>query len=560
MSAENNTVTFADLGLAPNISATVTSLGYTMPTPIQAQAIPALLAGKDLLGQAQTGTGKTAAFALPLLSNLDMYDRATQVLVMVPTRELAMQVADAFKEYGSGIDGLRVLAIYGGQSMVAQLQSLKRGAHIVVGTPGRVMDHIRRKTLKLNDLRAAVLDEADEMLKMGFIDDIQWILDCTPAEKQVALFSATMPAPIKAVAQKHLKNQTEVRIHNKTRTVDTIDQKYWFVEGLHKLDALSRLLEVESVDAAIVFVRTKTATLEIAEKLEARGFNCAALNGDVSQPLRERVVSRLKDGSLQIVIATDVAARGLDVDKISHVINYDIPNDSESYVHRIGRTGRAGRTGTAILFVSPREQKMLRIIEKATRQPITELTLPTAQELTEKRIQAFKAKVVRSISKPDMSFYTRIVQEVMQENDLSADAVAAALCMIAQKEKPLQVKDDRVAKSKRNSREDSGAQHRMRNGDRERTGSRRPRNGHNEPGMVTYRIEVGRNHGANPGCIVAAIAENAGIEGRHIGKIKLFDKHSMVDLPDGMPRNIFKQLQRAYVNNRPMKICMHSSM
>ncbi len=387
---------FQDLGLSAPLLKAVDEVGYEAPSSIQAAAIPPLLAGRDLLGQAQTGTGKTAAFALPLLSKLDL-DPHLQVLVLTPTRELALQVAEAMQTYARHLKGFHVLPIYGGADMGAQLRQLQRGVHAVVGTPGRVQDHLRRGTLKLDRLTAVVLDEADEMLRMGFLEEVEAILEHTPAEKQVALFSATLPEPIKRVARRYLRDPVEVKIATRTATVATVTQRYWPVTGVHKLDALTRILEVEDFDGMLIFVRTKVTTVELAEKLEARGFACSALNGDMNQALRERAVERLRKGQLDIVVATDVAARGLDVERISHVVNYDMPNDVESYVHRIGRTGRAGREGVAILFVAPREQHALRAIEKATRQAIDRMSLPTREDITGKRIAAFRRGLSPSV-------------------------------------------------------------------------------------------------------------------------------------------------------------------
>ena len=439
--SNETTITFDQLGLSTAIVSTLEAIGYKTPTAIQAASIPALLDGKDILGQAQTGTGKTAAFALPLLSNLNLRNKQPQVLVLAPTRELAIQVSEAFKSYSTGLKGFQGVPIYGGQSMSNQLRQLKNGAHVIVGTPGRVMDHIRRGSLKLDQLQAVVLDEADEMLKMGFIEDIEWILEHTPEQKQVALFSATMPDSIRRIARKHLNDAEEIKIKTKTRMVESISQSYWMVKGIHKLDALTRLLEVQDVDAAIIFARTKTATVEIAEKLEARGYSCAALNGDLNQSLRERTIDRLKKGDIDIIVATDVAARGIDVERVSHVVNYDIPRDTEAYVHRIGRTGRAGRSGTAILFVSPREKRLLQAIEKMTRQKIEELNLPSRQDVTAKRIKRFKDQVGMILKGQDLSLYQQITEEIAAEHEVSEAQAASALCFIAQKDSPFIIKE-----------------------------------------------------------------------------------------------------------------------
>ena len=431
---------FAELGLSEGLLKTLSEIGYETPSPIQAECIPVLLDGRDLIGQAQTGTGKTAAFALPLMEQIDVKLTKPQALVLTPTRELAIQVAEALQSYARNMPGFHVLPIYGGQSYTIQLKQLSRGAHIIVGTPGRVMDHLERKTLNLDHLKTMVLDEADEMLRMGFIDDVEWILERTPATHQTALFSATMPEQIRRVAQKYLVEPREIKIKSATATVAAIRQVYWQVSGMHKLDALTRILEVEdNFDAAIIFVRTKNATVELADKLSARGYAAAALNVDLNQQMRERVIEQLKSGALDIVVATDVAARGIDVPRVSHVVNYDIPYDTEAYVHRIGRTGRAGRTGNAILFVAPREVSMLRSIERATRSPIAPLTLPSRADVTNKRVADFKASVVEVLNAEGLDFFANIVSQIAEEQNVGAEEVAAALAMMAQKGKPLQI-------------------------------------------------------------------------------------------------------------------------
>ena len=431
------TIGFADLALSKPVLDALKRIGYEQPSPIQAEAIPHLLEDHDLIGTAQTGTGKTAAFALPLLSKIDLKNTHPQVLVLAPTRELAIQVAEAFKTYASEMKGFNVLPIYGGQAMDTQLRQLRRGVHVVVGTPGRVMDHLRRKTLQLDNLKTIVLDEGDEMLRMGFIDDVEWILEQTPAQRQVALFSATMPAPIRRVADKYLNAPKIVKIISKTSTVESIEQRFWMVSGLHKLDALTRILEVEDFDGIIMFVRTKALTVELAEKLEARGYSASAINGDMTQALRERTIGQLKKGQIDILVATDVAARGIDVQRISHVINYDIPYDTEAYVHRIGRTGRAGRTGKAILFVAPRERRLLRAIENATRQPIKPMDLPTRQQVNEKRSNQFKESITEALEHDNLNFFHQIIQSYLEENDVDPIQLAGALAFMAQKDKPL---------------------------------------------------------------------------------------------------------------------------
>ena len=531
---------FAELGLSEGLLKTLSEVGYETPSPIQAQCIPILLEGRDLIGQAQTGTGKTAAFALPLMEQIDVKLTKPQALVLTPTRELAIQVAEALQSYARHLPGFHVLPIYGGQSYTIQLKQLSRGAHVIVGTPGRVMDHLERKTLNLDHLKTMVLDEADEMLRMGFIDDVEWILERTPAQHQTALFSATMPEQIRRVAQKYLVEPCEIKIKSATATVAAIRQVYWQVSGMHKLDALTRILEVEEdFDAAIIFVRTKTATVELADKLAARGYAAAALNGDLNQQMRERVIEQLKSGALDIVIATDVAARGIDVPRVSHVVNYDIPYDTEAYVHRIGRTGRAGRTGNAILFVAPREIRMLRTIERATRSPIAPLTLPSRADVTNKRVSDFKQKVVEVLNAEGLDFFSNIVSQIAEEQNVGAEEVAAALAMMAQEGKPLQIGGEDPPPARHAAMDDSRRPASF--GDRERKPrfeerSERPRfedRGGDKPrfedrprrddrpsrtapagDMVRYRIDVGRDHGVQVKDIVGAIANEAGIESR----------------------------------------------
>lgn len=440
---------FKDLNLSAPLMQALDEIGYEMPTPIQIQAIPPLLQGLDILGHAPTGTGKTAAFALPLLSNLDLENNQVQVMTLTPTRELAIQVAEAFQRYASHIKGFHVLPIYGGQEYGGQIRQLKRGVHVVVGTPGRVMDHMRKGNLKLDGLQTLVLDEADEMLRMGFIEEVEWILDQTPARRQMALFSATMPTQVERIARKYLKDPQKISIEARTATAETIRQRYWQVSGLHKLDALTRILEVEPFDAVLMFVRTKVATTELAEKLEARGYAAAAMNGDMAQNQREQMIERFKKGSLDILVATDVAARGLDVDRISHVINYDIPYDTEAYIHRIGRTGRAGREGDAILFVAPRERRMLYAIEKATRQKITQLVLPTTETVNNKRIANFKQKISDTLAEGELAFMQSLIEQYRQEHDVPALEIAAALAKMSIGDQPLLLSADKAAPPRR---------------------------------------------------------------------------------------------------------------
>src|SRR5690606_33249789 len=522
MSADASPILFADLGLPESLLAALREVGYESPSPIQAATIPPLLAGRDVLGQAQTGTGKTAAFALPALARLDAAPGKPQVLVLAPTRELAIQVAEAFQKYAHHIPGFQVLPIYGGQHYGPQLHALKRGVHVVVGTPGRVIDHLERGSLDLSQLRMLVLDEADEMLRMGFIDDVEAVLKKTPETRQVALFSATMPAPIKRIAQTYLKDPVEVAIKAQTTTAANIRQRYWMVSGVNKLDALTRIMEAEPFDAMIVFARTKLGTEELAEKLAARGFSAAAINGDVEQKTRERTIQRLKDGQLDVLVATDVAARGLDVERISHVLNYDIPYDTESYVHRIGRTGRAGRSGEAILFVAPRERGMLRAIERATRQAIEQMNLPSVDAVNERRVAKFLEKIDGVLAGDDLSVFRDLVERYEQEKNVPAVEIAAALARLVQGKTPLllpkpavperefTVRPERRAEGPK-SKDGTSTSLRFAQGERPR--KERDPDAPQLP-MRTYRIEVGYQHGAQPGNIVGAIANEADLEAR----------------------------------------------
>ncbi|WP_211090117.1 DEAD/DEAH box helicase [Pseudothauera nasutitermitis] len=549
------TASFRDLDLPAALLSALTEVGYETPSPIQAACIPHLLAGHDLLGEAQTGTGKTAAFALPALARLDLNNNRPQVLVLAPTRELAIQVAEAFQKYAHHMPGFHVLPIYGGQSMVVQLRQLKRGAHVVVGTPGRIMDHLERGSLNLDGLRTLVLDEADEMLRMGFIDDVEWILEHTPAERQTALFSATMPEAIRRVAHQHLREPREVKIRAATSTVAAIRQRYWQVRGVDKLDALTRILEVEDdFDAAIVFVRTKTATVELADRLEARGHAAAALNGDMTQGLREQVIERLKGGSLDIVVATDVAARGIDVPRISHVINYDIPYDTEAYVHRIGRTGRAGRQGTAILFVAPRETRMLKTIERATRQPIEAISLPTREAVADRREAQFRQQIIETLEKEDLSFFAEVIARIEEEEGLDPHQIAAALAALATRERPLRIEESGRGWALATAPQDERRERAPRENRENREEILTRRRAFSEGLLTRYRIEVGRQHGVTPKEIVGAIANEGGIEGRYIGQIHLFDEYSTVELPKGLQGEMLGALKRIRVRQRPLAI------
>ncbi|WP_256645038.1 DEAD/DEAH box helicase [Thermomonas paludicola] len=556
MSADTAPVPFSDLGLPQSLLAALRDVGYESPSPIQAATIPPLLAGRDLIGQAQTGTGKTAAFALPALAQLNAAANKPQVLVLAPTRELAIQVAEAFQKYATHIPGFHVLPIYGGQSYQPQLSALKRGVHVVVGTPGRVIDHLDRGSLDLSALRCLILDEADEMLRMGFIDDVEAVLKKTPESRQVALFSATMPSQIKRIAQTYLKDPVEISIKSQTSTADNIRQRFWMVSGINKLDALTRILEAEPFDAMIVFARTKLGTDELAEKLAARGFSAAAINGDVDQKMRERTIQRLKDGQLDILVATDVAARGLDVDRISHVLNYDIPYDTESYVHRIGRTGRAGRKGEAILFVAPRERGMLGAIERATRQKIEQMNLPSVDAVNENRVAKFLGKIEGALAHEDLSVFRDLVERYEREKNVPAVEIAAALAKLVQGKTPLllpqPIKQERAFEP-RDARPVRDHGERPERPQRERS-ERAPREHGPEGGMQTYRIEVGHQHGVLPGNIVGAIANEADLEARFIGRIDIRDDFTLVDLPEGMPPELLAHLQGVRVASKPLRM------
>ncbi|WP_215399064.1 DEAD/DEAH box helicase [Rheinheimera oceanensis] len=559
----SDTVSFSQLMLPEAIVRAVTELGYETPSPIQAAAIPKLLAGEDVLGQAQTGTGKTGAFALPLLARLDPAQNDPQILVLAPTRELAIQVAEAFQAYARYMPAFHVLPLYGGQSYTNQLKSLKRGSQVIVGTPGRILDHLDRGTLKLDKLRAIVLDEADEMLRMGFIDDVQTIMDATPPGRQVAMFSATMPAPIRAIAQKHLKDAEEIKIASKTSTVERIKQSYVMLDGNQKLDALTRVLEGEEYDASIVFVRTKSATEEIAEKLGARGYAVACLNGDMNQAHRELTIRKMKANQLDIIVATDVAARGLDVERISLVVNYDIPYDSEAYVHRIGRTGRAGREGKAILFVSPRERRLLRTIEHATKQPIEKMSLPSGQVIEQRRIESFREQLAQTIETQNLSFFQDLINDWREKIDTTENDLAAALLYLAQKDQPLNVASQFPEIREPHARGERDDRPRRERSDRpERSGDRPDRGPRQRREMKgdyqTYRIEVGKEHGVRAGDIVGAIANEANIDSQFIGNIKLFDHFSTVELPAAIPNEIFQHLKKVYVRKQKLNITVDS--
>ncbi|PQQ31286.1 DEAD/DEAH family ATP-dependent RNA helicase [Photorhabdus luminescens] len=546
-------ISFADLGLSAPILSALEDLGYEKPSPIQQQCIPHLLNGRDVLGMAQTGSGKTAAFSLPLLHNINAELKAPQILVLAPTRELAVQVAEACADFSKHMRNVNVVALYGGQRYDVQLRALRQGPQIVVGTPGRLLDHLKRGTLDLSNLSGLVLDEADEMLRMGFIEDVENIMSQIPAEHQTALFSATMPEAIRRITRRFMNDPQEVRIQASVTTRPDISQSYWSVYGMRKNEALVRFLEAEDFDAAIIFVRTKNATLEVAEALERNGYNSAALNGDMNQALREQTLERLKDGRLDILIATDVAARGLDVERISLVVNYDIPMDAESYVHRIGRTGRAGRAGRALLFVENRERRLLRNVERTMKLTIPEVELPNAELLSQRRLEKFAANVQQQLESSDLDQYRTLLSKLQPAEDLDIETLAAALLKMAQGERPLILPPDPVRRPRRefNERDD-----RRRNGfdDRGERGDRPRRERRDVGEMELYRIEVGRDDGVEVRHIVGAIANEGDISSRYIGNIKLFATHSTIELPKGMPGDLLSHFTRTRILNKPMNM------
>ena len=561
-------IRFDEMNLSPSVFSVLQNVGYETPTPIQTLTIPHMIQGKDIIGQAKTGTGKTAAFAMPLLSRIDLDNKRPQVLVLTPTRELAIQVAESFKTYGAKMKGLNVLSIYGGQSYGIQLNQLKRGVHVVVGTPGRLMDHMRKKTVSFADLFCVVLDEADEMLHMGFIDDVEWIMDRTPKDSQTALFSATMPTPIRKIAKKYLKTPQEIMIKPDSSEHDTINQQYWMVNGTKKIKALTQILEGISFDGVIVFTKTKTATLEVAKALEDKGFKAEALNGDIAQNARERTVNRLKNGYIDILVATDVAARGLDVDRISHVINYDMPPKVEPYIHRIGRTGRAGRTGEAILFVNRNERWMLKVIERATKHNIKEIFLPSNMDINKKRMADFKLSITQNLASEDLNVFQELIEGYAQEQDIPVTQVAAALAKMAHGDTPFllpankNMKKTKLKKAgnDRPTRKDLSLEKHLsvkkqkpepiKKTSVEKEAKIIPL----ETGMERYRIEVGRRHGVRAGNIVGAISNEAGLDSKHIGKIDINQEFSFIDLPFGMPTEIFTLLKRTWVKSQKMEI------
>ena len=536
---DSTDLSFNDLSLSTPIIKALKNVGYESPSPIQAKIIPFVMDGRDVIGQAQTGTGKTAAFALPLLSKINLRLKTPQILVLTPTRELAIQVSEAFQRYAKFLNGFHVLPIYGGQEYGVQLRQLKRGVHIVVGTPGRVMDHMRRGTLKMENITCLVLDEADEMLRMGFIDDVKWVLEQLPKQRQIALFSATIPTPIRNISKRYLNKPEQITIEAKSITADTVRQRYVLVNGREKLDSLTTILESMTFNAIIIFVRTKIATVELSEKLAARGYACTALNGDITQKLREQTIRRLKSGKLDMLIATDVAARGLDVKRISHVINYDIPSDPEAYTHRIGRTGRMGCEGETILFVTPREKHLLRIIEKGTSKKIERMSMPTAEVINQERIQRFKQSITNALEVNDNQLFRKIIEEYQNETGHSAISIATALARLSKGSEPfLVVSEKKKEKSKPNG---FGK-------------ARKSKQAKPERDMERFRIEVGINHDVKASNIVGAISNEAGVESRYIKNVTIYDDYATLDLPNEMPRNIFNMLKKVWVCGKQLNI------
>jgi ATP-dependent RNA helicase DeaD len=557
--------TFADLGMDERVLRALSDVGYESPSPIQAATIPALLAGRHVVGLAQTGTGKTAAFAVPILSRLDLRQRTPQALVLAPTRELALQVSEAFERYAAHLPGVHVLPIYGGQGYGVQLSALRRGVHVVVGTPGRVMDHLDKGTLDLSELRFLVLDEADEMLKMGFAEDVERILSDTPADKHVALFSATMPAGIRRISGQYLKDPEVITVKTKTTTSATITQRYLMVAYPQKVDALTRILEVENFEGMIVFVRTKQVTEQLAERLRARGFSAAAINGDIVQAQRERTINSLREGKLDILVATDVAARGLDVERVSHVVNYDIPTDTESYVHRVGRTGRAGRAGDAISFVTPRERHLLRSIERATRQPLTQMRLPTVEDINETRVARFRDAITEALGSDQVGFYRDLIANYEQEHDVPATDIAAALAVLTQDDRPLLMEPDRevppVRAFESPKQDKAGTWDHEKGRRRDREDGERPKR--REPGprrsrpnvpLATYRISVGKRHKVEPRQIVGAIANEGGLDRSDFGHIDIRGDHSLVELPAALSEQTRAALERTRISGKLIEL------
>lgn len=550
-------VTFDSLGLSKEVLKAVHDLGFESPTPIQERSIPVVLEGRDMIGQAQTGTGKTAAFSLPILSKINCKKNCIQALILEPTRELAIQSAEACQSFSKYIKDFHVAPIYGGASYESQIRSLRHGAQVVVATPGRLMDLMERGKVDLSNLTHMVIDEADEMLRMGFIDDVDWILSNTPDSRQTVLFSATMPPVIARIAKNHLTDPADVRIESKTTTATTVHQRYWIASGAHKVDAMTRILEVEEYDAVIVFVRTKTDAEEVSNRLMARGLACAALHGDIPQRQREKIIERLKAGHLDIIIATDVAARGLDVDRITHVFNYDIPYDAESYVHRIGRTGRAGRTGEAILFVSPRERRALRLIERVTGQKIEPMQMPSVADVNKARLENFKNQILTTIEEGNLEMYEEVISDLLSDDSIEVETLCAALAKMVQKDGALLL-DDSKPEPRMRTFDDEGRER----SDRGPRGERKslpsaeaaPLREFPDMSMVRFRVAVGRKDGVKPGQIVGAIANEGNIESKYIGEISIFDTFTTVDLPDGMPKETMHILSQARVCGRALDL------
>ncbi|HET7688847.1 MAG TPA: DEAD/DEAH box helicase [Nocardioidaceae bacterium] len=544
--------TFADLGIDKRVLKALQDVGYETPSPIQAATIPALLAGRHVVGLAQTGTGKTAAFAVPILSQIDLKQKTPQALVLAPTRELALQVSEAFERYAAHLPGLHVLPVYGGQGYGVQLSALRRGVHVIVGTPGRIMDHLDKGTLDLSELRFLVLDEADEMLKMGFQEDVETILADTPADKHVALFSATMPPQIRRISKKYLTDAEEITVKSKTTTAAHITQRYLEVAHLQKLDALTRILEVENFEGMIIFVRTKQETELLAERLRARGFSAAAINGDVVQAQRERTINQLRDAKLDILVATDVAARGLDVERISHVVNYDIPTDTESYVHRIGRTGRAGRAGDAISFITPRERHLLRAIEKATRQSLTPMRTPTVEDVNETRVARFTESITTALGSEQLGFFRDLITSYENDHDVPATDIAAALAVLVQDGQPLLLDPEPEPAPIRGRRETGRDVGREGRAGRDRPD--RPRRERSNVPMATYRIAVGKRHKVEPRQIVGAIANEGGLGRGDFGHIDIRGDHSYVELPADLGPGVYDALQRTRISGKLIEL------
>lgn len=587
MSNSAQTNGFNQFNLSKPIMQAIVDVGYEQPSPIQQACIPVMISGKDIAATAQTGTGKTAAFALPLLEQLDVKNKTPQALILAPTRELAIQVATALQTYATFMRGVNILSVYGGQGMDTQLRQLKKGTHIVVGTPGRVMDHLRRKTLKLHSLKTIVLDEADEMLRMGFIDDVKWILEHTPENRQIALFSATMPNPIRKIAEQYLQDPQHVAIKSETKTVSAIQQSYWLAQGTSKMEALYRILDSEVTDGVVIFVRTKNNTVEVADKLITRGLNAAAINGDMNQGLREKTIEKLRDGDVDILVATDVVARGIDVMRVSHVFNFDMPYDSDVYIHRIGRTGRAGRSGQAILFVTPRERHLLRAIERHTKQSITPINLPSNQQVSEKRIDRFKKDIQQLMQQPVDPKIVTLVNDLQQETEADWEHMATALAMALHQKNPIYLNNERRKDKKPSDKRNGNNTHEVRDTQRRDKRNKKKRD-RNEPYVDDYqdnkhknklakakrvrepkpiydedgnpvesenfKLAVGHNHGVKPKDIVGAIANEADISSKFIGQITIEDNYSIVNLPSGMPKDIFQHLRKVRVRQQPLNI------